>query len=174
MQRISMVLNRRLAICVLGAAGLLAVLPAGGMAAELDNAQAVQGLETVRAVYDVRKSNPKVLAVYLKAITGNHANLLKEGVKPDLRMVFIAESVKFLTTRPEEEIAMEHGETLKEIAGLIAELDRLGVKMEVCGGATQAFHIDNATLLPQLKPVRSGFISVMGYQNQGYALVPVY
>lgn len=156
------------------ACGMLA-FPVASVAAEaLDNAGAVKGLETVRAVYDVRKSNPKALAAYLKAIIGNHANLLKEGVKPDLRIVFIADSVKFITTKPNDEIALEHQASLKEIAGLVAELDRLGVKMDVCGGATQAYGVDNATLLPQLKAVRSGFIAIMGYQNQGYALVPVY
>lgn len=163
-----------------GSALLLAVLLGGAVgsvpavAAELDNAEAVRGLETVRAVYDVRKSNPKALAAYLKAIVGNHANLLKEGVKPDLRMVFIAEAVKFITTEPTPEIALEHEATLKDIAATIAELDRLGVKMEVCGGATRAYGVDNDTLLPQLKAVRSGFIAIMGYQSQGYALVPVY
>jgi len=161
--------------CVLGAAACMSVFPLTGVAAEkLDNAEALRGIETMRAVYDVRKSNPKALAAYLKAIIGNHVNLLKEGVKPDLRMVFIAESVKFITTQPNDEIALEHEASLKEIAGLVAELDRLGVKMEVCGGATQAYGVDNATLLPQLKAVRSGFIAIMGYQNQGYALVPVY
>ena len=160
---------------MVGAAACMSFFPVPGVAAgTLDNAEAVKGLETVRAVYDVRKSNPKALAAYLKAIIGNHANLLKEGVKPDLRMVFIAESVQFITTQPKDEIALEHEATLKEIAGLVAELDRLGVRMEVCSGATQAFGVDNATLLPQLKAVRSGFIAIMGYQNQGYALVPVY
>ncbi len=158
-----------LAVLLGGAAGSVPVV-----AAELDNTEAVQGLETVRAVYDVRKSNPKALAAYLKAIVSNHANLLKEGVKPDLRMVFIAESVKFITTEPVPEIALEHEATLKDIAATIAELDRLGVKMEVCSGATRAYGVDNDTLLPQLKAVRSGFIAIMGYQNQGYALVPVY
>lgn len=149
-------------------------LPRAASAESLDNAQALKGIETVRAVYDVRKSNPKALSAYLKAILGNHANLRDEGVKPDLRVVFIAESVKFITTEPTPEIAFEHEATLAEIAKSITELDRLGVKMEVCGGATRAFGVDNATLLPELAPVRSGFIAIMGYQAQGYALVPVY
>lgn len=144
------------------------------MAAELDNAAALQGLETVHAVYDVRKSNPQALAGYLKAIVSNHANLRAADVQPDLRIVFIAEAVKFITTEPTAEIALEHEAVLQDIATTIAELDRLGVKMEVCSGATRAFGVDNDTLLPQLKAVRSGFIAIMGYQNQGYALVPVY
>ena len=166
----SMVLAAALISLVVGIGGL----PRAASAESLDNAQALKGIETVRAVYDVRKSNPKALSAYLKAILGNHADLLDEGVKPDLRLVFIAESVKFITTEPTPEIAFEHEATLAEIAKSITELDRLGVKMEVCGGATRALGVDNATLLPELEPVRSGFIAIMGYQTQGYALVPVY
>lgn len=170
----NMIRNVIMAAGVAGFALLPAVVPGRAAAAELDNAEAVRGLETVRAVYDVRKPGPKALAAYLKAIADNHANLLAEGATPDLRVVFIAEAVKFITTEPAPEIALEHGAVLKDIAAAVAELDRLGVKMEVCGGATRAFGVDNDTLLPQLKAVRSGFIAVMGYQNQGYALVPVY
>jgi intracellular sulfur oxidation DsrE/DsrF family protein len=161
-------------------AGLISVAALAGGASRavsaetLDNAQALQGINTARAVYDLRKSNPKALAAYLKAIVGNHADLREAGVKPDLRLVFIAEAVKFITTDPAPEVALEHEATLADIAKTITELDRLGVKMEVCGGATRAFGVDNQTLLPELKAVRSGFIAVMGYQNQGYALVPVY
>ncbi|WP_026333145.1 DsrE family protein [Thioalkalivibrio sp. ALM2T] len=140
----------------------------------LDNREATQGIETMRAVYDMRKSDPNVMLAYLRGIATNHENLIKEGVEPDLRMVFIAEAVKFITTDPEPEIAIDHGDTLEEIAKAIDRLDELGVKMEVCGAATRAYGVDNDKVLEPIQPVRSGFIAVMGYQNQGYALVPVY
>ena len=170
----SRIRSTALAAALISLAVWIGGLPRVASAESLDNAQALKGIETVRAVYDVRKSDPKALSAYLKAILSNHADLRDEGVKPDLRMVFIAESVKFITTEPTPEIAFEHEATLAEIAKTITALDRLGVKMEVCGGATRAFGVDNATLLPELAPVRSGFIAIMGYQNQGYALVPVY
>ena len=140
----------------------------------LDNRDATEGIETMRAVYDMRKSNPNVMLAYLRGIASNHENLIKEGVEPDLRMVFIAESVKFITTDSEAEVAFDHGDTLEEIAKAIDRLDELGVKMEVCSAATRAYGVDNDTVLDPIQPVRSGFIAVMGYQNQGYALVPVY
>jgi intracellular sulfur oxidation DsrE/DsrF family protein len=152
----------------------LALLAATPAFAELDNRHATEGVETMKAVYDVRKSDPEVMLAYLRAIESNHANLLKEGVEPDLRMVFIAKAVKFITTEPEPELDIDHAETLEAIAEQIETLDELGIRMEVCGGATRAYGVDNDTVLDELEVVRSGFISVMGYQNQGYALVPVY
>ena len=140
----------------------------------LDNREATQGIETMRAVYDMRKSDPDVMLAYLRGIATNHENLLKEGVEPDLRMVFIAEAVKFITTDPEPEVDIDHAETLEEIAKAVDRLDELGVQMEVCAAATRAYGVDNDTILEPINVVRSGFIAVMGYQNQGYALVPVY
>ncbi|MBS3800366.1 MAG: DsrE family protein, partial [Thioalkalivibrio sp.] len=69
---------------------------------------------------------------------------------------------------------IEHGDTLEAIARVVDRLDEMGMRMEVCGAATRAYNVDNDAVLDPIRPVRSGFISVMGYQNQGYALVPVY
>lgn len=158
---------------------MLAVLLPFGLVSKasaegLDNREATQGVETMQAVYDMRKSDPNVMLAYLRGIATNHENLVKEGVEPDLRMVFIAEAVKLITTDPEPELAIDHGDTLEEIAKTVERLDELSVKMEVCAAATRAYGVDNDKVLDPIKPVRSGFIAIMGYQNQGYALVPVY
>lgn len=143
-------------------------------AVELNNQAALQGLKEMHVLYDIRKSHPKAMLAYLKGIESNRANLIKEGLKPHQRIIFIADAVKFITTQPAESVLLEHEETLDEIAKQIQRLVELGVKMEVCSAATAYFKVDNSTLLPGIEPVRSGFLSVMGWQAQGYALVPVY
>jgi hypothetical protein len=40
--------------------------------------------------------------------------------------------------------------------------------------ATEVFGIDNSTLFADLDLVGDGFISLIGYQAQGYHLVPVF
>lgn len=57
---------------------------------------------------------------------------------------------------------------------MIKRRKSLGVDMEVCSAATAAYKIDNATILPEIKVVGSGFLSVTGWQAKGYQLVPVY
>lgn len=164
---------RRLATAFLLAfAGLFLTAPAS--AESLDNRSAIGDLEQVKAVYDVRKSNPNALDGYLKAIITNVQNLEKEGVEADLVMVFISHSVKFINTQPALETQADYGPALESIAESIETLQDMGVRMEACNGATRYFDVDNDTLLPGIEPVRSGFIALMGYQNNGYALVPVY
>ena len=157
------------------ALAMTALALAPTVAAEnLHNRAAIDGLENIKAVYDVRKSNPNALDMYLKAIITNVENLEKEGVQADLVMVFISHSVKFINTAPTLETEADYGDALASIARSIETLQELGVRIEACNGATRAFNVDNDTLLPGIEPVRSGFISLMGYQNNGYALVPVY
>ncbi|MDG4867113.1 DsrE family protein [Guyparkeria sp. 1SP6A2] len=143
-------------------------------AGQLDNRAALGELETVKAVYDVRKSHPAALDTYLKAIVTNVENLKKEGVQADLVMVFISHAVKFIHTEPSLEDEADHGDALASIARNVVKLQEMGVRMEACNAATRAFGVDNDSLLPGIEPVRSGFISLMGYQNNGYALIPVY
>ncbi len=150
------------------------LMPVTAHSAELNNQEALKGITEIHTLYDIRKANPAVMLSYLKGIESNHQNLLKEGVKPNLRIIFISSAVNFITTKPTDTIELEHGDTLKGIAVQIQRLIDLGVKMEVCASATAYFKVDNATLLPGIKPVRSGFIAVMGWQAQGYSLVPVY
>ena len=61
-----------------------------------------------------------------------------------------------------------------EIEANVEALAALGIKQEVCAVATRVFGVDNKTVIPGLTLVGDGFISLIGYQSQGYHLVPVY
>jgi intracellular sulfur oxidation DsrE/DsrF family protein len=82
--------------------------------------------------------------------------------------------VKYLSTLPSAETEQAAGGVLMEIELNVEALAMLGVKQEVCAVATRVFGIDSKTLLPGLTLVGDGFISLIGYQSQGYHLVPVY
>ena len=45
--------------------------------------------------------------------------------------------------------------------------------MEVCLFAANVVGVDPATILPEIDRVNNGFISTIGYQAQGYAMVRV-
>ena len=49
-----------------------------------------------------------------------------------------------------------------------------GVKLEICLFAAEVFGVDPASVLPEIKRVGNGWISLIGYQSKGYALVPAY
>jgi len=82
--------------------------------------------------------------------------------------------VKYLSTSPPAATEQEAGGILMEIESNVEALAELGVRQEICAVATRVFGIDNKTILPGLTLVGDGFISLIGYQAQGYHLVPVF
>ena len=55
----------------------------------------------------------------------------------------------------------------------LRQMQKEGVKMEVCLYAAKVLGIDPTTLMPEIDQVGNGFISVAGYQAQGYTVVTI-
>ncbi|HDP89278.1 MAG TPA: hypothetical protein ENN42_04880 [Thioalkalivibrio sp.] len=153
--------------------GLTLLLPAHADTPASD-ARALGDLKRGQGVFLVDIGAPNKLAFYLEVIEGTHANLLRQDVTPDFVLVYIGPSVKYLSRAPDEDSLFEHQDALERIAASIARLDALGVRQEVCAVATRVFGIDNDSLLPGLSLVGDGFVSLIGWQAQGYHLVPVF
>jgi intracellular sulfur oxidation DsrE/DsrF family protein len=97
-----------------------------------------------------------------------------QGVEPDFVLVFIGPSVKYLSTSPAADVEKTAGGVLMEIESNVEALAALGIRQEICAVATRVFGIDNKAIFPDLTLVGDGFISLIGYQSQGYHLVPVF
>ncbi len=142
--------------------------------APINDAAALRGVKEGKGVFLIDFNDPKKVAFYLEIIKGSHAGLTRQRVKPDFVIVYIGPTVRFLTTAPDGELELEQGDTLKVIAALVKELHQLGVRQEICAIATLAFKVPNETVLPELSLVGDGFISLIGWQSQGYKLVPLF
>ena len=139
------------------------------------NDQAALGdLKTGKGVFLVDIGDPKKLNFYLEVIQGTYKGMKSQGVEPDFILVYIGPSVKYLTTSPSDAVENEAGGILLDIESNVASLVELGVRQEICAVATRVFGIDNKTLVSGLTLVGDGFISLIGYQAQGYHLVPVF
>ncbi|MGC9456838.1 MAG: DsrE family protein [Halothiobacillaceae bacterium] len=139
-----------------------------------DDTAALQGVEEARGVFLIDFTDPETTAFYLNIIRGTHANFVRQGLEPELVLVFIGPTVKFLTTDPSDDLAFNHTDALARIGDEIRELDRLGVRMEVCAVATEVFGIDNDSLHEGLEMTGDGFVSLIGWQTQGYKLIPLF
>lgn len=135
---------------------------------------ALGDLESGKGVFLVDIGDARKLNFYLEIIQGTYANMKNQGVSPDFVLVYIGPSVKYLTLSPLDETEKAVGDILLDIESNVSALASLGVKQEICSVATQVFGIDNKTLLPGLTLIGDGFISLIGYQAQGYHLVPVF
>jgi intracellular sulfur oxidation DsrE/DsrF family protein len=159
--------------------GLLLILlvATGGLvhaADRIDDSAALNGVKETKSVFLIDFTNPRKTAFYLDIIRGTHEGLVKQGVTPNMVLVFIGETVRYLSTEPDDLLAMESGDELASIAATAKDLKAKGVRMEVCAIANRVFKVKNETTLPEMDVVGDGFISLIGWQTQGHKLVPIF
>jgi intracellular sulfur oxidation DsrE/DsrF family protein len=152
----------------------LAVAGAPALAAEKPNdADALKGVSEGKVLFDVNMADPKKMTLYLAVIRETVEDLRRQGVKPDVILAFRGLSVN-LINKDREAMDLTDFEHLDKIAAQLADLQRQGVRMEACSVATRLFGVDNKNLLEGIKPVGNTFVSLTGYQAQGYANIPIY
>ena len=167
---------RKFAILFFATATLLASFThtANAAPAVYNDTQALRGLKGGKGVFLIDFDNPGKLAFYLDVIHGTYQGMKRQNVTPDFVLVFIGPTVKYLTSKPTETIAFEYEKEMKAIHTNLKRLKSLGVRMEICAVATKVFKVDNQTVFPELDIIGDGFISLIGYQTQGYYLVPIF
>lgn len=158
---------------VLGIVFLCLAVPGLSLAAvKYDDRDALQDMQAVKALFDINVSKPAKLEFYLRVISQTHADLLRQGVAPEMVIAFRGASVRLISTE-NWSFTDEDQDLLLKSKKYLQELHGLGVKIEACALATGLFKVENSTILPEVKLVGNTFVSLIGYQHQGFALIPI-
>ena len=137
------------------------------------DATALQGVTQGRVVFDINISEPAKLPLYLMVIDETISDLERQGVKPEVILAFRGKAVTLIST-DHERIDLADVPDVEKAAAQLAALQKRGARMEACSVATRLSGVDHATLLPGVEPVGNTFVSLIGYQAQGYATIPIY
>ena len=134
----------------------------------------MKGLKSVKAVFDFELGNPQSALLHLKVIhqTFKDKNIWMGKKKPDIVVVFIGPSVK-LVSKNRGAFSVEDQKILDEYASTISAMANDGVKFEICLVAVKLLGVEPSSILPEIKQVGNGWISLIGYEAKGYSLVPV-
>jgi intracellular sulfur oxidation DsrE/DsrF family protein len=138
-----------------------------------DDAHALRNVELGKVVFDINMADAKKMTLYLSVIRETVGDLKRQNVEPDVILAFRGMSVR-LISKDREQMELTDFEHLDKIAEQLADLREQGVRMEACSVATRLFGVDNGTLLDGIKPVGNTFVSLTGYQAQGYGNIPIY
>ncbi|WP_321365456.1 DsrE family protein [uncultured Desulfuromusa sp.] len=139
-------------------------------AAEFNNDDALQGLTATRAVFDINQGNPDILALRLQLIKKTYQQLSSAGKNPQFVLTFRGKASPFLTAG-KTYIDQKDREKKLQIEKLLRYLNRLGFPLEQCAIAADLAKINTNDFLPYITVVANGYTSLIGYQNQGYALI---
>jgi intracellular sulfur oxidation DsrE/DsrF family protein len=134
----------------------------------------LKGLKSVKAVFDFELGSPQSALVHLKVIdqTFKDKNITTLRNKPDFTVIFIGPSVK-LVSKNKSEFNAEDQKILDDYANTLSQMAKEGIKFEICLIAVKILGVDPSTILPEIKQVGNGWISLIGHQAKGYAIVPV-
>ncbi len=134
----------------------------------------LKGLKSVKAVFDFEMGNPQNALVHLKVIhqTFKDKNLRAITKKPDFVIIFIGPSVK-LVSKNRGGFTAEDQKILDEYASTISEMSKEGIKFEICLVAVKLLGVEPSSILPEIKQVGNGWISLIGHEAKGYSLVPI-
>jgi len=135
--------------------------------------EALKGVKSAKAIFDVRVGNPKGAALQLKLIHQTYQELVTEKKKPVAVVSFMGPAVK-LISKNRQGFSAEDQKSLEEIAETVSAMAKDGIRVEICLFAAKVFGVDPASILPEIKKVENGWISLIGYQARGYSVVPAY
>jgi intracellular sulfur oxidation DsrE/DsrF family protein len=163
---------QKLGLVVIAASALLITgLTPAYSEAPLDTA-ALSGLKEVKIAFDVQSGNSAALLTQLQVIEETRESLIKQGVKPSIVVGFRGPASKLVQTDVTK-IPAEDRENAAKIAGRIRALQTAeGIAgMEQCAVATRLADTDPEKVLPGIKVVGNGWISLAAYQAKGYSYI---
>jgi len=135
---------------------------------------ALKGVKQVKAVFDVSLGSPKMANIVFWAVKNVYEDESVRALSkpPQVTVMFHGPAVKLISTN-QKDFKDSDKEALDEFANMIRQMKKDGVKLEVCLYALKVLGVDPATIMPEVDKVGNGFISVVGYQAQGYSVVTI-
>lgn len=139
-----------------------------------DEYVALKGVKGIKTVFDVSQGSPQVANVVFWAISNVHDDKSTQSLSepPQVAVVFHGPAVKMISTN-RNGFKDSDNEALDQFANTIREMKNNGVRFEVCDYALKVMGVDPNTMLPEINHVANGFISIAGYQAQGYSTITI-
>ncbi|MBN2645687.1 MAG: DsrE family protein [Desulfuromonadaceae bacterium] len=135
----------------------------------IDNQQALTGVTTANVVFDISTPDPQVLSQFLSVIDTTWNQLHASGLTPHMVLTFRGRAASLVTHGSEWHTA----ETEERLAQQLVDLQRKGLRLDICAIAAKLQEIDPQDLMAGTQLVANTFISLIGYQSKGYALIRI-
>ena len=135
---------------------------------------ALEGVKSVKTVFDVSQGSPQTANVVFWAVNNVNDDKSVRALSkpPQVAVVFHGPAVKMIST-DRSGFKESDNEALDKFTSMIQQMKKDGVKFEVCDYALKVLGVDPKTVLPEVDHVGNGFISIAGYQAQGYSVITV-
>ena len=137
-----------------------------------DDHASLTGLKEVKVAFDIKDGDGKALLSRLDIIDETRQSLIHQGVTPHFILAFRGPATKLVQT-DQDKIKPEDRAMATKIATRIKEMSSApGVDgFEQCAVAAREQGTKTELVLPEIRVVGNGFVSLMAYQAKGYAYI---
>lgn len=151
---------------------LVALTSMSALAGGYENA--LKGVKDFDVVFDFTHGDPKVANIILTAVDSvdDATEVSSMPNEPKIAVVIHDYAVKLISTERGDYDDAAWAEVQK-FQNTLKEMKKQGATLEVCQYALDVFGVDRDSVIPEVDQVPNGFVSVIGYQEQGYALVRI-
>lgn len=159
-------------ICLCFAAVFVTLMSTSALAQNYDNA--LNGVNRYDAVFEVSLGDPKIANLVFWAVKNAYEadEVKKLSGDPNIVIVFHGPVVKLLSSDRSPFNRAEWAE-VEKFQATLKQMKKDGVTLEVCLYAAKVLGVDKDTIMPEIDRVDNGFVSVVGYQMQDYAVVRI-
>ena len=162
---------RRLLSCAAGGFMLLAFFSFTAAQAA-DDAAALRGLKEVKVAYDLTEEDGKRLLNQISVIEETRQSLIAQGTTPHFVLSFRGPATRLVQSDTEKIKPEDRALAAQIVAKLEAMSKAPGVDgMEQCAIAIRQQGTKAENVIPPIKVVGNAWISLMSYQNKGYAYI---
>jgi intracellular sulfur oxidation DsrE/DsrF family protein len=133
---------------------------------------ALSGLKEVKVAFDLQNGDGKTLLKQLEVIDETRQSLIEQGVKPQFVLTFRGPATALVQT-DQSQIKPEDRDYASKIAEKIHALRAAdGINsIEQCAVAVRLSGTKPENVVPDVKVVGNGWISLMAYQAKGYGYI---
>ena len=133
---------------------------------------ALNGLKTVKVYFDVTAGEPQRLLLRLSLIDKSLAEFKVNNITPEAVIGFRGKASRFVT-KGFDYIDDEEREAKVAVQQWLERYHADNIALEQCRIAAQLVDIAEEDIRSELKIVGNAYVSMIAYQNRGFALVPM-
>lgn len=137
-----------------------------------NNDQALTGVSEANIYFDVSLDDPGILVLRLDLIDRTISQLKGTGIATQGVVGFRGPASRYITINEHYVLEEEIGKKAK-IQEWIKKLSADGITIEQCSIAAKQQGIEHTDVLPEVTIVKNGYVSLIGYQLRGFAVIPM-
>jgi len=137
-----------------------------------DNNLSLNGVTKAYVYFDISLKEDELLVFRMDLLDKTIKMMEESGLEVTTVIGFRGGASRFIT-KDDHYVLEEEVENKKKIQDWIAHFSSQGITVEQCAIAAEINDIPPDDFLSEIKIVGNGYISLVGYQAQGYSIVPM-